>query len=152
MHPKSIVLDHCWVCGVRFTDALPPGPELREDHHVIPRRAGGEDGPTCSVCERHHGILHKIANHLSSGKPYFHLIEGHTTEQKKKLYWLASRVYNAFQAVSGDPNKQVVAMIVLSRQEQEMIDVLKKIYPKLRSRESVINFAVQSLYKRHIAK
>ncbi len=119
---------------------------------IIPRRAGGADGPTVTLCDSDHTILHKIANHLTSGKPYFYLVEGRTDEEKKKLYWLATRVYNAFQAVSNDPNKQVIAMLVLNRQEQQMVDVLRKIYPELKSREALINFAVQSLYKRHISK
>ena len=67
---KQLVSDACWVCGVRFKTSLPPGPATREDHHIIPRNAGGEDGPEVSLCERHHAIAHKIAYTIQGKKDY----------------------------------------------------------------------------------
>jgi hypothetical protein len=145
----SITLPFCWVCGVRFTDSLPPGPANKEVHHIIPRAAGGSDGPTVTICETHHGKLHKIANCMSSGKPHFSFVSDETPEQKQKLYWLASRVFNAFQLTDDDPNKQVMVIMNLDRKQQLMIDRLRKVYPKARGREALLAFALDSLYSKH---
>lgn len=148
---QSILLDHCWVCGVRFRDSIPVGPAVREDHHIIPRAAGGADGPTVTLCEAHHQTLHKIALRLTSRKPYFDLLANETEEQRKKLYWLATRVHNAFAAVKNDPNKKAIAMVTLDRRQQEMVSMLAKVYPQLRSREDILNFALEALFAKHFS-
>jgi hypothetical protein len=145
----SIVLPHCWVCEKRFTDASPPGPANKEIHHIIPRQAGGSDGPTVTICDGHHAALHKIALRMKSGKPHFDLLVGDTPPQKQKVLWLASRVHIAFEAVKNDPNKKVVVVMGLNAQQQLMIDRLKKVYPTLKSREAIFNLALQNLYNRH---
>jgi hypothetical protein len=144
----SISLPHCWVCDKRFTDSNPPGPENKEVHHIIPRAAGGSDGPTVTICDGHHKALHKIALRLTSGKPYFDLLVGDSPEQKQKVLWLASRVHYAFQAVKGDPNKKVVVVMGLDAKQQLMIDKLKVVYPSLKSREAIFNLALQNLYNK----
>jgi hypothetical protein len=149
MAQKLANLDHCWVCSARFTDCFPPGPANREEHHIIPRQAGGTDGPVVSLCDGHHTMLHKIAMRLSSGKPHFDLVTGETDDRKKKIYWLATRVYNAFQAVSGDPNKKVMVLLELDRDQQERIAKLRKVYPKVTSREELFDLAIRSLYSKH---
>jgi hypothetical protein len=146
---ESINLPHCWVCEQRFVNSVPPGPMLREDHHIIPRKAGGEDGPTVSICDTHHAKLHKIANHLASKKPYFYLLAGETPERQKKILWLASQAYNAFESTKGDPNKQVSVLFLLDARHKEMIDRLKKVYPQFKSREAVLTLALESLYRKH---
>lgn len=146
---ESLVLDYCYVCGTRFTDVRPPGTANREEHHIIPRQAGGADGPTVSLCDGHHAVLHKIASRMSSGKPHFDLVTGESDANKQKLYWLASRVYNAFQLVKNDPNKKVMVIMTLDRKQQTVIDQLSKIYPRAKSREAVLTLALESLYKKH---
>jgi hypothetical protein len=148
----SIYLPHCWVCGVRFTDSRPPGPANREEHHIIPRQAGGSDGPTVSLCDGHHTCLHKIALCLKSKRPYFDLVTGESDDSKKKLYWLATTVFNAFEATKNDPNKQVMTLMSLDRRQQIMIDRLRGVYPRLKSREALINLALESLYKKHFTE
>jgi hypothetical protein len=149
---QSIRLDWCWVCERRFVDATPAGHVSRNEHHIIPRAAGGADGPTVSLCSDHHDALHKIALRLTSGKPYFDLLAGENEEQRKKLYWLATRVYNAFQAVKNDPNKKAAVMIMLDRRQQFMITQLSKVYPQAKSREDILNIALETLYTRHFSK
>lgn len=144
-----IVLPHCWVCGARFTDSNPPGPANKEVHHIIPRQAGGTDGPTVTLCDGHHAKLHKIASCMSSGKPHFDLVTDEGPEQKKRLYWLASRVYNAFQLVKDDPNKLVMVIMTLDQKQQHMIETLRKIYPKAKSREALLNYALENLWRKH---
>ena len=149
MNKDSIVLDHCWICGTRFTDSKPPGPANKETHHIIPRQAGGTDGPTVDICDRHHTMLHKIANRLSSGKPHFDLVTGETPAQKQKVYWLATRVFDAFQAVKNDPNKKVMTILTLDKKQQHQIHLLQKVYPKAKSREALFMLALEALYKKH---
>jgi hypothetical protein len=145
-------LPHCWVCGVRFSDQKPPGPANREEHHIIPRQAGGSDGPQVSLCDVHHTKLHKIALRLSSSKPHFDLLIGEPDAAKHKLLWLASRVFTAFEVMKNDPNKKVMVLISIDRQKQLMIDRLKKVYPKAKSRESIYDLALTSLYQRHFTQ
>jgi hypothetical protein len=145
----SITLPYCWICEQRFVDSVPPGPMLREEHHIIPRKAGGEDGPLVSLCDSHHAKLHKIANRLSSKKPYFDLLHGESPERQKKLLWLASRVFNAFEATRDDPNKAVSVLLTLDKGMQAKFDLLRKVYPQLKSREALVIFAINSLYQKH---
>lgn len=149
MQIAHMILDHCWVCGTRFVDARPPGPALREDHHIIPRAAGGVDGPQVSLCDTHHTKLHKIALRLKSGKPHFDLLTGEDIERQKKLLWLAIRVHEAFNLTKDDPNKKALAILTLDRRRQQQIEQLKLIYPKAKSREAILDLALQSLYNRH---
>lgn len=146
---QHIHQDHCWVCSVRFQDASPPGPAPKERHHIIPRQAGGIDGPTVDLCGDHHTMLHKIANRLSSGRPHFDLVTGETDDSKKKIYWLATCVYNAFQATSKDPNKKVMVLVTLDQNQQKIMQALAKVYPNLKSREAIFDYAIKSLYAKH---
>jgi|SRR6185437_1280427 len=148
MQPLS-KLPACWVCGTRFSDVVPPGPANREEHHIIPRQAGGTDGPLVSLCDGHHAKLHKIALRLSSKKPYFDLLVGEPDAAKQKLLWLASRVYTAFEAVKSDPNKKVMLVLTIDRRKQYMIEQLKKVYPQARSREAIYDLALSAFYQRH---
>jgi len=145
----SIVLDHCWVCRSKFVGC--GGSANREEHHIVPRAAGGSDGPTVSLCDGHHTCLHKIALSIKSKKPYFQLLLGEPDEAKQKILWLATRVFNAFEAVKNDPNKRVVVILTLDRKKQHQLEVLKKVYPSLRSREALINLALDNLYRRHFS-
>jgi|SRR5882672_7343769 len=145
----SIFLDHCWVCEQRFTSAIPPGPETEERHHIIPQQAGGKDGPQVSLCSRHHQKLHNIALRLKSKKPYFDITAGEPPERIKKLLWLATRVHDAFELVRNDPNKMTSVVLSIDREMRGKLDYLKKIYPQLKSREAIVNFAIDALYQKH---
>lgn len=146
---KHIILPHCWVCEQRFTDSTPPGPASREVHHVILRNYGGEDGPTVTLCADHHNRLHAIALRLQSGKPHYDLLAGEPAGHATKLLELATNVYNAWSATKGDPNKPALVMLRLTGQQKSMIEKLKKVYPKCRSRESILNLALENLYRRN---
>lgn len=145
----SITLPHCWCCGVRFQDSTPPGPANKEVHHVIPRQAGGTDGPTVTICEKHHASLHKIALRLKTQKSYHDLLVGDTPECQQIVLWLATKVFNAFEAVKNDPNKKAMAMVTLDLQHVVMVERLKKVYPKARSREAILTLALEHFYRKH---
>lgn len=149
MQIESKVLDHCWVCGLRFTDVVPPGPASREEHHLVPQAYGGTDGPTVSLCANHHSALHTIAVHMKSGKPYYEIIGGHDTIQQAKLLKLAEIVYNSEQATRNDPNKKVLVSLTLTKQQDLMIQRLKKVYPQAKGRADILQLALQALYVRN---
>lgn len=116
--------------------------------YVIPKAYGGTDGPLVSLCETHHGKLHKIALCLENGSPHFQLVQTETDAEKQKLYWLATCVYNAKMATKKDPNKTSLVMMRLKGPQVRMIDKLKKVYPQAKSREAVLALALQALYQR----
>lgn len=146
---KSICLEHCWVCSVRFRDVVPPGPAHREEHHIIPRAYGGADGPTVSLCDAHHTLLHKVAVALINDKSTFTLLRTEPRENHMKVMWLASRVVNAHLATKNDPNKAASVMLTLNLKHRTMVDRLKKVYPKARGRAAVLEIALENLYRRH---
>lgn len=120
---------------------------MRNEHHVIPRSAGGEDGPQCSLCTEHHNKLHRIAECLPK-KPFREWLAGENPERTKKLLWLATRVSNAFEAYRADPNRHVLMSMMLDPKLRQEIEMLKPILG-VKSREAIIRFAVASLHKRH---
>jgi hypothetical protein len=149
MLTNHMILDHCWVCGIRFTDANPPGPANREDHHIVPQKAGGTDGPQVSLCDAHHTKAHKIALRLTSQKPYFEFMVNEPELRQKKLLWLASVIHNSFQATKNDPNKRVVVAMAINQRQQQQIEALKRVYPSARSREAVLSIALEALFQKH---
>ena len=149
-HPQSISLPHCWICSARFIEA--GGTEQCHHHHVIPQAFGGTDGPTVSLCDSHHNKLHRIAICLKSEKSYFSVITGEDSAHVQKLLYLANAVHNAELATRNDPNKAASAMVSLDARHKAMIDKLKTINPKLRSREAVLICALESLYARHFVQ
>lgn len=147
---RSLVLPHCWVCGSRFNDLQEnAGPAMREEHHVIPRAYGGEDGPTVSLCDLHHATLHKIAVCMKTSKPYHQYTLKHSVSQKKKLIFLASKVYEAEQLTRNDPNKRTMLTLSLDGEMTKMIDDLKTVLPGVKSREAVARSALIALWNRH---
>lgn len=152
MRFKSKILDHCWVCGQRFTDANPPGSASREDHHVIPVAYGGADGPLVSLCSSHHAILHRIAVFMKGDKPYFELLANHTEQQRHKILMLAEFVYNAEQATRNDPNKNVLVTLKLGREHRVKLEQLKRVYPQARGRADIVKLAIDTLYSFHFRK
>jgi hypothetical protein len=149
-HPKSIVLNHCWICQVRFIGD--GGTEPREDHHIIPRAFGGTDGPTVTLCDSHHTKVHRIAEALRYKKTYFPITKGESPDRVNKLVYLAVQIQNAYLALGNDPNKLASVMVALNGKQKLMVDQLKKVYPRAKSREAILLFALESLYSRHFGK
>lgn len=146
-HHQTISLPHCWVCEAKFVGF--GGVEHIEHHHVIPQAYGGADGPTVSLCEKHHQSLHKIAVAMKAEKPHFQFLAGHSPEQQKKLMFLATRVYEAEQLTRNDPNKRAMLVISMDREMTKMINDLKVVLPGVKSRESVVRSALKALWNKH---
>ena len=145
---NTLVGDSCWVCGERFKTSYPPGTANREDHHIFPRNAGGDEGPLTAICDSHHATLHKIANRMHSKKDFREFLIGENPISTKKLCWLASCVVKAEQSVEHDPNKQLRNMVMLNKAETEMMKRLQAVYPN-QSRSSILKAALVLLYRKH---
>lgn len=143
-------LDHCWVCGVRFNTANPPGPATEERHHVIPVAAGGVDGPQFSLCSDHHNLLHRMAERLPD-KPFHDLIGGENYANLPRLKWLAYQAYNALAEAESDPNKHVKLVLQLDPELRRMVEALKGVVG-VGSRAKVARYAIRALYARHFTK
>lgn len=137
----------CWVCGTRFKNSIPPGPANREDHHIWPRNAGGEEGPLVSLCDSDHATLHKVAKRLHSKAIFADLLAGVGELQGKKLLFLAHQVWKAESAVEGDPNKMLGNSIKLTQEETLMISRLQKMLGK--TRQELLKIGLRLLYGRY---
>jgi hypothetical protein len=141
----DLVKDYCFVCGLRFRDVVPPGPANRENHHIVPRNAGGEAGPQVSLCDGHHTLVHKLAQAMHRGAKVETFLAGLEREQQAKLAWLAHVIVKAEAAVADDPNKTFGSSIKFSPDELAMLKVLQTTLGKTRT--EVIKIALKILYQ-----
>ena len=149
LEQKTLLKDWCWVCGTRFKTSVPPGPANREDHHIVPRNAGGTDGPQVSLCDSHHTVVHKIASRAKTGNnDFISLLAGEPKDQQQKLLWLASVIVRAERQVDQDPNKRFGSSVSLSKQELAMVKRLKSIYPE-KTQPEILKLGLYALFRSH---
>ena len=144
----TLLLDSCWICQRRFKTSKPPGPANREDHHIVPRNAGGTDGPQVRLCDSHHAVVHKVAFRLKAKKPYDALLVGEGSIGQtglQRLLWLAHVIARAEASVVDDPNKLLRNGVSLTPLETAMIKRLQTIYKK--SRPEILKIALHRLYR-----
>lgn len=128
----------CWVCGVKF---IPEGPAFKEEHHVFPRNAGGDDGPLVKLCPQHHTAAHQVAIRLQTNKPVDELLVHEPKLVVKKVAYLARAIVKAEALVEGDPNKSVTHSMKLTARDQQILGYLKSVFPK-KSRSEIIRAAI----------
>lgn len=143
---NTLMFDYCWVCADRFQNSLPAGSAMREDHHIFPRNAGGDDGPLVSLCSGCHAKAHGIANKLHTQKPYTTLLAGMEKSSCVKLAWLADKIFKAEKAIENDPNKLLRNTVMLNTKETAMLEHLQKMLGK--SRNDLFKAGLQLLYAR----
>lgn len=145
---KTLISDACWVCGERFKTSVPPGRANREDHHIVPRNAGGTDGPEVSLCDSHHATVHKLAPRLKNRRKYQDLLIGEGTQEMKKLLWLASIIVRSEALVVDDPNKLLRNGVMLNSAETAMMSKLQSMH-KGATRSDIFKRALRVLYKQY---
>ncbi len=118
---------------------------MREDHHIFPRNAGGEDGPLVSLCDTHHSCLHAIAKRIQRKADFKDLLATEVPAAIKKLLWLAQQVVKAEALVDGDENKKFIVTIKLKPAELKVLNKLQQKYKK--GREDIIRASLLSFYK-----
>lgn len=134
-----IHMDGCWVCGRKFSapDEVVEDAVVKHVHHVVPRAAGGESGPTVTLCTHHHDLLHRIAEAwtseryatwmLPSSRGYA-FIQQQPTRFHTRLIYLARVVAVSLIETLNDPNKRGQMSIQLSAEEGRMLTRLQKVY------------------------
>lgn len=145
---KSMILDHCWVCGAKFA---PNGPAQEEQHHIVPRAYGGSDGPIVSLCDTCHTRLHKAALCLEAKRPIYAFTSGLTNDQQQKLLYLSTCVLNAKLATKNDPNKKAVVVLQFSKKEIEQLEALKKVLG-VKSRMAAVKAAIFIAFSKYFSK
>lgn len=150
MMQASIILEWCWVCNERFQKH--GGTAVFNSHHIVPVAYGGVDGPQVTLCTNHHDTLHLIAVAWKASKPHYRYVQNVVPDQVKKLEYLASIVYNAELQSRNDPNKAAAVILHLNAKQKLKIDRLKKVYPSVNSRASVLLLALENLYNKHFTE
>lgn len=145
------LVDRCWVCEKKFPEFGGTQHDLvQEFHHIIPRAYGGLDGPTVSLCSGHHTTLHDIATRLISGRPYYEFLTKDPLVDKRLLY-LATRVQTAHATFSKDPNKRLMMVASITKDEASMMEALYTKY-NVRSREALFHHILKEAYDRHFPR
>lgn len=132
----------CWVCG--STVAL-------EEHHMIPRAYGGQDGPVICLCATCHSNVHKLADATGLAKPELSIAKSIALTDNKisltRLQQLAIIIIQAKATTQKDPNKTAVYM---DRFEAETLKKLKSLAKALRlNQKQVVRLAIAHLYGKY---
>jgi hypothetical protein len=150
LEKDTLLLPHCWICEVRFRNSVPPGTASRENHHIFPRNAGGNDGPEVSLCADHHATIHKIALKIQAKKDFKPFLLGETQIRAKRLLWLASMIVKAEKFAEDDPNKLLRNGVQLNSQETAMMKRIQSVYPD-KSRSDLFRYGLYLLYRKHFS-
>lgn len=143
----TIVLPYCWVCE---------GDVNLHQHHVIPRNAGGTNGPTVTLCSGCHDGVHDLARILGPKAklevwlPRLADYVSTWTTQKRKIraMYLARIIRNSEALSSSSPNKTVKYSGNLSgptsRKLKEVSNALNL------SQENAIEYCINAVHARII--
>lgn len=140
----------CWLCSTK--DSL-------EDHHIIPRCNGGENGPQVTLCGVCHAAIHKMAMHQYVKSPEKDLqlvlpklIETYQSNwnvtQALRAYFLSCSIHYTSKLVKNDSNKSARFSTKWTGKQRAMIRKLKTA-TGLKSQEEIIQLALNNLYARY---
>ncbi|QJT71078.1 hypothetical protein GR11A_00040 [Vibrio phage vB_VcorM_GR11A] len=141
--------EECWICKTSHS---------LEDHHIIPRCSGGENGPQVELCAVCHSAIHKAAVSSTAVKES-NLDQMATLEDKYNERWvsetmqlkgftLASVIRSAAEAVKGDDNKTAKYATTWSGEDKRIINDLKTVLG-VKSQDKVVRLALRSLHKKY---
>ena len=138
---SSMVLDRCWLCGVLKSDSK------TEEHHIVPRCYGGQNGPTVTLCSSCHTRVHEAAEGLYKGNP---IVPYASQAERERCLYLATVIVNARIAIerANDPNKRTVFTMWLDGDSHSTLVRLTK-HLNI-SQKKVILFALKELAKKHL--
>lgn len=138
----------CWLC--KTFNGL-------EDHHIIPRCSGGENGPQVRLCGVCHTAIHNMAfnkkmmtgEHDLMARDIAFGFNRNWTDTLNTLCALnlSKIIYFAALAFNKDPNKKVKANLTLTGKENKMLTQLVKVLPGINSKEKAIKYAIRALYQ-----
>ncbi len=134
---QTLKLDYCWICLLNR--------EPFEEHHIVPRHCGGDNGPTVTLCGGCHSTIHVLANQIKKGNPITNYSDQLTRE---RALYLATVIANSELMVQENPeNKRVVYSGFFTWGTHQKLMRLSK-FLKL-SQPKVIKLALDELYKRN---
>lgn len=94
----TLSLDYCWCCHARQV--------AFEQHHVVPRHLGGENGPLVTLCGSCHTNCHTYATQLYKGKVTIDLSAYQGKASMPRLSYLAEVIRRATIAIEGTSGKK----------------------------------------------
>lgn len=109
----TLKLPYCWVCQLKLSDSGGHPSCVRNEHHIVPRAYGGEDGPTVSLCSADHDLLHVIAEAMIARTSYEDLLSGFGRDKTLRILYLSSVIKKADAAIGLDPNKRFIVNLEL---------------------------------------
>ena len=131
--------DICWVCGL--TTSL-------EEHHMIPRAYGGQDGPTITLCAGCHSSVHKLADYNAQDVSYAQkLLKTVNKKSLTRLVELAIIIAYSKQATKNDENKTIIFMDRFPASVNKQLKALAKILKK--DQRTIVRLAIAQLYKHY---
>ncbi|WYW02796.1 hypothetical protein Peetri_00208 [Pseudomonas phage vB_PpuM-Peetri] len=114
----------CWVC---------PAVAGLEDHHIIPRHCGGEDGPQVRLCGVCHTAIHNLANNKKVLAQEIEPLEIHEYNKAwsdalmlRKGHALAYVIAKSNKVTKGDANRKVKFATTFDGPTSRQLKQLKK--------------------------
>lgn len=137
----TLLLDYCWLCGARKSHTA------TEEHHIVPRCYGGEQGPTVTLCSSCHTRAHEAAESLYKGNPY---VPYASQAERERCLYLATVIVNSRLAIenSNDPNKRTVFTMMLDGETHRTLVNLTR-YLGI-NQKKVMTLALNELAKKHL--
>ena len=125
---ESIRLAHCWICQASVS---------LNEHHVVPRSYGGENGPTVTLCSDCHELIHKLADAEAYDDHYM---------ATPKICYLVKVIVRARRAAHVIGGKNWKYSRVWTDGQHTKLMRLAKVYG---TQDSAINAALDMLYRSH---
>lgn len=149
----KLLQPRCWVCGASST----------EDHHVVPRTYGGENGPQVSLCGNCHTCLHHISfmqglfdldTIISTIEATGKAVKGHTdivgTEELARIWALSYTVYRSrFLCKDSPEGKNTKMALSMPWARKKRLEILAKSFGL--SQVDTIHYLVDTTYERLIS-
>ena len=130
----------CWVCGVD---------ESIHEHHIIPRSAGGINGPTVDLCAVCHNAIHKNVDPDYEGLDTLELSR-REIDILNKREWLRDIIITSVARVSNDINRPLT---FTDRFPPKTARLLRDLASGLsKSQKEVVRIAIHELHRRYFTE
>lgn len=123
----------CWICS-----------ELKSsfnDHHIIPRNAGGTNGPQVHICSACHDAIHHASQLKLTSEDYSLRNDAKqrwiTLESKTRSAFLINLIINSESHAKKSENKSIVLTVRLTGKDNKKLEYLSK-RMKLSKQETLI--------------
>lgn len=112
----------CWVCGVKNVSF--------NAHHIIPRNAGGTNGPQVQICSECHDGLHHAAHLVISADDYALRPDAKqkwvSMESRQRAEFLIQLVRRSQEVASRSENKTTKVTLTLTGEQDRKLTYLSR--------------------------